>query len=147
MALNLTHSAFKAKQFNTDTESLLKSLKCVLLHGTICVFSVYTFQRNPQNPSDRLQPEHRRPAMRRHDIQINAHQSSAPPRETAASSFFFFFACVRMMATLWFPRMISGSLLLHFPFSFYPSPFFASCEDLWWGPTRLGPYCLHSLCQ
>lgn len=87
MALNLTHGAFKPKQFNTDTESLLKSPKCVLLHGTICVFSVYTFQRNPQNPSDRLQPEDRRPAMRRHDIQINAHQSSAPPPETAASSF------------------------------------------------------------
>lgn len=34
-----------------------------------------------------------------------------------------FFACVRMMANLWFPRMISSSLLLYFLFSFYPSPF------------------------
>lgn len=56
------------------------------------VFSPDIFQRNPQNPSDRLQPEHIRPAMRRHDIQINAHQSSAPPRETAVS-FFFFCVC------------------------------------------------------
>lgn len=89
MALNLTHGAFKTKQCDTDTKCLLKSLKCVLSPGNICVFSPGIFQRDPQNLSDQLQPEHWRPAMRRHDIQINAHQSGVPPCKTAESFFFF----------------------------------------------------------
>lgn len=38
VAPNVTRGASKAKQFNTDTKLVLKSIKCVLLCGNICFY-------------------------------------------------------------------------------------------------------------